>query len=478
MPTDCYFQLESSREYTRVVTGESIVDAGDDCKEVGIGKIQSTNVYSVECCGLYQRMLQIIGYDDINLHADAKILFMTKSVRMFSFGFLIIFLVDYLKCIGFHIDAIGLFFTLTLIGDAIVSLLITSYADRCGRKRCLIIGSILSLITGTVFMVSRKFYILLVAAILGVISPSGSEVGPFMAIEISSLSEVSDQIDGTRLMALYNLIGSISSAFGALLCGYIIYLYKDNIDASNNINAYRISLGCYVVLQFALLVFFTTLSTAIEAPVGKVSSNSVHKNPFKLFLGLHQSKQIVLKLSVLFMIDSFAGSFLLQSLIASWFHDKYNTSIDIIGKIIFVCNIIAGFSALVAATIAKKIGLILTMVFTHLPSNFLTILVPIMPTENLAIMILIARYSISQMDVPTRNAYVQDVVNANERSAASGVTNMAKTIGASLGPYVAGFLYGSTQFASYPWFIAGVLKIIYDLLLLYSFQSVKPSTEK
>ncbi len=480
MQIDSHFQLESNREYERVVTGESIGDDGDDCKEVDVEKIEPKYLQYIECCGLYRRVLQIIGYDDLNLHPDSKILFLTKSVRMFSFGFLIIFLVEYLKCIGFHINLIGLFFTLTLIGDAIISLLITSYADRYGRKKCLIIGSILALITGIVFLVSKQFYILLVAAILGVISPSGSEVGPFMAIEISCLSEVCiDRSNVTRLMALYNLIGSISSAFGALLCGYIIYLCQDSTNASSDITAYRISLGCYVVLQFILLVLFTTLSSDIEVPVDvKFTDDSASKNPIKLFLGLHQSKYIVLKLSVLFMIDSFAGSFLLQSLISSWFHDKYNTSIDVIGKIIFVCNIIAGFSALVAATIAKKIGLILTMVVTHLPSNILTILVPIMPTENLAIMILIARYSISQMDVPTRNAYVQGVVNTNERSAASGVTNMAKTVGVSIGPYIAGFLYGSVEFASYPWFIAGLLKIIYDLLLLHSFQSVKPSTEK
>jgi predicted MFS family arabinose efflux permease len=221
------------------------------------------------------------------------------------------------------------------------------------------------------------------------------------------------------------------------------------------------------------------LSSAIEVPIDfKTDSNSLSKNPIKLFLGLHQSQSIVLKLSLLFMIDSFAGSFLLQSLISSWFYDYYNTSIDDIGKIIFVCNLIAGFSALIAVSIAKRIGLVLTMVVTHLPSNVLTMLVPLMPTEGLAIFVLIARYSISQMDVPTRNAYVQGVVSANERSAASGVTNMAKTIGVSIGPYFAGFLYGSAHLSSYPWFIAGVLKIVYDLLLLYSFQSVKPSTEK
>lgn len=468
---------DQSQEYKLVRTDESNGNDDANSKEIEISdELQPVSNY---CCGLCEKILGTIGYDDINLHSDSKILFLTKAVRMFSFGFLIVFLVEYLEALGFRINLIGLFFTLTLCGDAIISLSITSYADRFGRKQCLIIGGILSLFTGIVFMVSKNFYILLIAAILGVISPSGGEVGPFMAIEISSLSQVSiDQSNVTRLMALYNLIGSVSSAFGALLCGYIIYIYQEKVGG-NNITAYRISMGCYVLLQFVLLILFTMLSSAIEVPIDfKTDSNSLSKNPIKLFLGLHQSQSIVLKLSLLFMIDSFAGSFLLQSLISSWFYDKYNTSIDVIGKIIFVCNIIAGFSALIAVRIAKRIGLVLTMVVTHLPSNVLTMLVPLMPTEGLAIFVLIARYSISQMDVPTRNAYVQGVVSANERSAAYGVTNMAKTIGVSIGPYIAGFLYGSAHLSSYPWFIAGVLKIVYDLLLLYSFQSVKPSTEK
>ncbi len=224
------------------------------------------------------------------------------------------------------------------------------------------------------------------------------------------------------------------------------------------------------------MYLFLSLGDDIEVQ-GSAAITSSSSNPYRSFLGLHLSKGIVLKLSILFMLDSFAGSFILQSMISDWFHDTYNTSAQSLGAILFVCNLVAGISALFAAALADKIGLILTMVVTHLPSNVLLILVPLMPNESLAILVLCLRFCISQMDVPTRNAYVQGVVAKDEQSAASGITNVVKSIGAASGPLIAGYLFSVNSSRNFPWFIAGGLKIVYDLLLLKSFQNVMSTSD-
>ena len=351
-------------------------------------------------------------FDDIlgtsvlyDLHQDAFTLMAAKVVRLFSFGFLSVMLVNYLKVIGFSDDRIGLLFTLTLVGDMFISLFMTSHADRWGRKKNLIFGSLLSIVTGITFSFQTNFWLLLVSAIFGVISPSGNEVGPFMAIELSAISQVSRENDRTKLMAWYNLVGSFATAAGALFCGACITYLTDYL-AMSVLGAYRTILIIYTICQVVKLYCFTLLTDDVEVPtVGTASVKNV--NPVSLFLGLHQSKWIVLQLSILFTLDSFAGAFVLQSFIAAWFTTTYATKEQTLGLMLFVCNFVAGISALFAVKIAELVGLVMTMVVTHLPSNILLILVPLMPNEFWAIIMISARFCISQMDVPTRNAYVQ-----------------------------------------------------------------------
>lgn len=413
-----------------------------------------------------------------NLSRDGKLLFVAKSSRMFAFGFLAVMLVVYLVEVGFTPDEVGLLFSFTLCGDAAISLYLTSCADRYGRRKTLIIGAILGFFTSIMFLFSSNFWILLLAATVGVISPSGNEIGPFMAIELSSLSQVCRESERTHLMALYNLISCFSSAAGALFCGLLLSLAQGTLRISP-LSSYRIVMFMYALLKLLLIWIFMNLSVDIEVPSTSDNPATVNPNinPIKTFLGLHKSQKIVLQLSALFAMDAFAGSFILQSLISNWFHTTYDTKPAILGTIVFVCNIVAGVSALFAVKIANAIGLIMTMAVTHLPSNILTIMVPLMPNESSAIVIICLRYSISQMDVPTRNAYVQGVVDPNERSGANGVCNVARSIGASSGPFLAGLLYAHPKTAGVPFIIAGCLKVIYDLLLLYSFNAVKPSSE-
>jgi len=235
------------------------------------------------------------------------------------------------------------------------------------------------------------------------------------------------------------------------------------------LEAYRLVLMGYGLGGLLLVILFLFVSPAIE--VTRVSET-------KHALGLHQSRKIVLKLSALFALDAFAGGLVVQSMIAYWFHVKFGVNSGTLGSIFFGANVLAGISALLAAPLAARIGLINTMVFTHIPSNILLMLVPLMPNLPLAIGILLARFSISQMDVPTRQSYTMAVVAPDERSAASGVTAIARSIGASLSPTLTGFLFSIPALFSAPLFLAGGLKIVYDLLLFREFRAVKPPEEK
>jgi len=210
------------------------------------------------------------------------------------------------------------------------------------------------------------------------------------------------------------------------------------------------------------MLLFLFLSPAVEVALINPEKKRV--------LGLHKSKKVVMKLSALFALDAFAGGFVIQSMVAYWFHITFHLDAGALGSIFFGANILAGISALLAARIASRIGLINTMVFTHIPSNVLLCLVPFMPTVELAIAVLLLRFSISQMDVPTRQSYTMAVVEADERAAASGVTSIARSVGASISPALSGFLIALPGFAGAPFLIAGGLKIVYDLLLYRNFR--------
>jgi MFS family permease len=408
------------------------------------------------------------------LSRDGSFLFITRIARMFGYGFLSVVLVLYLEQVGLTKIQIGLLLTLTLIGDTIISLWITINADRIGRIRMLIAGAILMVFAGVLFSMTHYFVFLLIAATIGVISPSGYEVGPFLSIEQAALSQIVSNERRTQIFAYYNLVGSFATALGALAGGSLVQALRDS--GVTLLGSYRMIVIGYAVIGVILGGLFTRLSPAIEVKTGNDPSDS--SSTFKTRFGLHRSRGVVLKLSALFSIDAFAGSFVLQSILAYWFHVRFNVEPAILGSIFFGANILAGLSALSAAWVASKIGLIRTMVFTHIPSNILLILVPLMPNLPLAIAMLLLRFSISQMDVPTRQSYTMAVVAPDERSAAAGITGIARTTGASLSPIFTGPLLANTALMNLPFFFSGGLKIVYDLLLYRSFKSIKPPEEK
>ncbi len=400
-------------------------------------------------------------------HRDVPVLFASRILRLFAYGFLSVVLVLYLVASGLSEGRIGLLLTLTLVGDAVVSLYITTTADRVGRRRMLLVGAGLMVFAGVLFATTSSFLPLLVGATLGVISPSGNEVGPFLAIEQAALADSVPADERPGVFAWYTLAGSFATAAGALAGGGLAQVLQSAGAAP--LASYRAVVLGYALIGGLLVPVFLRLSPAVEPPVTRVEGRPAYLHAG---LGLGPSRGNVLRLAGAFSVDSFAGGFIVQAFVAYWFHLRFGVAPAGLGTIFFAANLLAGASALLATRLARRIGLLNTMVVTHIPSNVLLFAVPLMPTLPLAIAVLLLRFSISQMDVPTRQAYTMALVTPGERSAAAGVTGIARTIGASLSPLVASPLYASAVLSSFPFFVAGGLKIAYDLLVWRAFRKV------
>jgi MFS family permease len=409
-----------------------------------------------------------------SLTSDGWLLLLTRFTRLFAYGALSIILVFYLIALGLTETQSGLVLTLTLAGDIVVSLYLTTRADRIGRRRMLIVGAILMAAAGLAFACTSNLFFLIVAGTIGVISPSGHEVGPFLSIEQAALSHVVSAASRTEIFAWYTLAGSLATALGALCGGTVTQALQRS--SMTPVGSYRVVVFFYAALGILLAFLFTRLSSLTE--VGPLREGLPSPAGATNFLGLRGSQPLVIRLSCLFALDSFGGGFVVQSFAAYWFYLRFGVEPGTLGAIFFWANVFAGISALVASRLAARIGLIRTMVFTHLPSNLLLILVPLMPKLSLAVLVLLVRFSISQMDVPARQSYTIAVVRPEERSAAGGFTGVARTTGAAMSPLFAGFLFARPSLIDAPFFIAGTLKIAYDLLLYYSFRKLRPPEER
>ena len=399
------------------------------------------------------------------LSGDVRLLFAARIVRLFAYGFVSVVLALYLAARGLGEFGIGLLLSATLLGDAVITLWLTTIADRFGRRRTLLLGAALMVLAGTVFVLTDQPLLLALAAIIGVISPSGYEIGPFLSVEQAALTGLVPGQNRTRLFAWYHLAGSLATATGSLAGGWLAFGLQD--AGLSTLAAYQGVLATYAVLGGVLVLLFLRLSARVEL-------QQLPDVPQRR-LGLHRSRGVVARLSALFAVDAFAGGFVIQSLLAYWFYLRFGISEAVLGSVFFVANLLAGASALLASRLAARFGLINTMVFTHLPSNILLCLVPFMPSLPWALAVLLVRFTISQMDVPTRQSYTMAVVDPDERSAASGVTTIARSLGAALSPALSGGLLALSMHA--PFLLAGGLKIIYDLALYRSFKALKPEEE-
>jgi MFS family permease len=403
------------------------------------------------------------------LTRDLRLLFATRFLRIFAYGFVSVTLALYLHALGFGERVVGLLFSLALFGDIATSLWITTSADRIGRRRMLVLGAGLIVLAGGVLSSTDRLVLIAIAATVGVVSPNGSEIGPFIAIEQSALAQIVGDGRRTRAFAWYNLAGSFAAALGALASGALV---QGLLRAGHGeVASYRAVIYVYTGIGVVLGLLFTRLSAAVEAPPRTAPPAGWQR------FGLHRSRRTVARLSGLFALDAFGGGFVIQGLLAYWFHLRFAVEPAALGGIFFGANVLAGISALLADRIAARIGLIRTMVFTHIPSNLLLMLVPLMPTLPAAVALLLVRYSISQMDVPARQSYTMAIVDPDERSAASGVTTIARSVGALVSPTLSGALLAVPALIGAPFLFAGGLKIVYDLLLYRGFKSHRPPEE-
>jgi MFS family permease len=398
----------------------------------------------------------------MQLSRDGWLLFATCAVRSFAYGFLSVILGLYLDAIGLSTTAIGWIFTAALAGGALMTVIITSIADSFGRKNLLIFGALLMALAGWVFSVSGNPIFLTLAAVFGTISPSGKEVGPFLSIEQAILPQTTTDQNRTTVFSAYNLVGSFASALGALAVGLPQQFF------TTAVSGYRFLVWGYIACALMMMAVFFFLSRSIEAKRKRPSDRRT--------IGVRQSRRMVAKLAGLFALDAFAGGFIVQSIVAYWFYLRYGTDLNVLSGIFFGINILSALSFLAAPAIARRIGLLNTMVFTHLPSNFLILLVPLMPNLELTVVVLLARNLLSQLDVPTRQSYTMAIVAPEERAAAAGLLSVSRNTGAALAPLFTGAILAHPIYG-WPFLLAGGLKVIYDLLIFAVFRKVKPPEE-
>ena len=419
------------------------------------------------------------------LSVDGKLILLARTIRTFAYGFLSIALAVYLKLSGFDDTLIGLILTCTLINSVIFTLIATIYADKIGRKKILIIYAGLMSISGIIFFVSTNYILLILSALVGTINVTGSETGSFLSLEQAILPQTIKELKKRNtLFGIYNMAGTFAMSVGVLLSGLpnvIQYYYH-----LSNVQSIKPLFLLYSVVGFVVLLIYLDLSNKIEMRIlndnkdnEKNQKNIAAANKAKLTAKnlSPNSKEIITKLSGLFAIDSFAGGFVIQSIVSLWFFTRFEIDLAILSYIFSAAGILTAFSFVISTKIADRFGLINTMVFTHIPSNVLLILVAFAPSFSLAIIFYLARMGLSQMDVPTRQSYIVAVVSENERTVAAGITNISRNISQSISPSIAGYILQSISFSAAPFLFGGILKIVYDILIYSNFKKIKPPEE-
>lgn len=404
------------------------------------------------------------------LSKDGKMILSARVARTFAYGFLSIIIGIYLKLTGFSEIQIGIVLSATLVNSVIFTLLASFYADRIGRKKILIIYGVLMGISGAIFLTTNNFVALIVAALIGTINVTGSETGAFLSIEQSVLPQtVNDVKKRTMIFAIYNTVGTFAMAAGVLLSGlpeFFVQAY-----GFNQIDSIKPLFLLYSIIAVAVTVIYFLLSKNIEVKANPVGGKGYQTNTLSA-----ESKKRIGKLSALFAVDSFAGGFVIQSIVSYWFFTKFGIDLPTLAMIFSIAGVITALSFLAATKIAGRIGLVNTMVTTHVASNILLILIAFAPIFPIALGLYLARMSISQMDVPTRQSYIAAIVDDKEITAAAGITNTSRNIAQAVSPSITGVIIQSLWLSA-PFVIGGILKIAYDIGLYVNFRKIKPSEE-
>ena len=389
--------------------------------------------------------------------------FTARGLRAFGDGYVSLLLPAYLLQLGFNPLQVGLVATATLLGSGLLTLLVGLYAHRFPYRVLLLAATVLMAATGIGFALVTEFWPLLLIAFAGTLNPSGGDVSVFLPLEHAALARLVDDRQRTKGFARYSLIGSLAAAFGALAAAVPVWLTS------------AFAVPETVVMQ-GMFVLYAGLA-GIAAQVYRGLPGTPASDPRPQSMGLTTAKRPVYMLAALFSLDAFAGGFIVQSMLALWLYQTFSLSLTAAGTLFFWTGVLTAFSYLVAARFAARWGLVNTMVFTHLPSSLCLVAIPFVPSLGYVIVLLIVRSALSQMDVPTRSSYVMSIVPPEERPAAASITSVPRSLASALSPWLAGYLLGVSPFG-WPLLIAGTMKIVYDLLLLAQFGSVRPPEEQ
>ncbi|HEU0108633.1 MAG TPA: MFS transporter [Vicinamibacteria bacterium] len=388
---------------------------------------------------------------------DGALVFTGRVVRTFSLGALSLALPLLLKHRGLSAAALGGVLTATLVEDALLTAAVTALAPRWGRRRLLILSAIPMVAGGVALALARDTAWLLAAVVVAVVSSNGQDAGPFSPLEVAILPDAVAPRRQTRAFAWLNVAGFLPAALGALVAGQ--WIRTATASGGPFEDALRRVVWAYVAGGVVLALVYSGLSRGVERPhAGRDAA------PPRTWLGLHRSRGIVLQLAGLQALDALAGGFVAQSLLVYWFDLRFGAGPDVLGRLFFGTQVLSALSFLAAARLAERVGLLHTMVFTHVLSNLLLALVAVMPTFRLAAVTLLCRHLFSQMDVPTRQSYTMALVAPDERAPAAGLTTAVRGLAQSVSPALTGIALAHAAFGL-PFFVAGGLKIVYDLAL-------------
>ena len=396
-------------------------------------------------------------------HRDAGVLLTTRGIRGFVDGIISLSITALLPLFGFSGLQIGIIVTGMLLGSAAATVLVGTKGYAVPRRTLLFAGSALMIATGTLFGLFTSFVALLVVGVIGTLNPTAGDVSVFLPLEQSMLAGTTPAVSRTALYARYTFVGGIAGAFGTLAIRIPEAIAQHT--AMSEEAALRWCFAVYVLAGVVVLLRYRRLDGA------EASAHAAAAEP------LGRSKRVVYRLAALFSLDAFGGGFVVQSMLALWLFRRFDLSVGAAGTLLFVTGTLSAASGFVAAWLAARIGLVRTMVFTHLPANCFLIAAAFMPTMPLAVTMLVLRSLLSSMDVPARTSYVMAVVSPAERAAAASVTNVPRSLAAALPPTAAGWMLDQSTFG-WPLVIAGTAKIVYDLLLLRQFQHVRPEEEQ
>lgn len=392
---------------------------------------------------------------------DILLLLTARGLRGFGDGFAIIILPVYLSAIGFSTAQIGFVAAASLLGTAVLTIAVGIVAPRFELRNLMLIGSGLIVLTGLAFPNVNHIASIFVVAFVGTLNPSAGDLGMLVPLEHATLTKEAADYDRTRIFARYSLVGALATAAGSLAAVTPDLLVPYGITEAAGLKS---MFYFYALLGLAATLLYRRLP---RDHVHVATSPSAH---------LGESRGIVYKLAALFSLDAFAGGFVVQSLLAVWLFERFDLSLATASLYFFWSSFLSAFSFPVAAWIAKRIGLVNTMVYTHIPSSIFLIFAAFSPNLTLAMGLLLVRSALSQMDVPTRSSYVMAVVTPSERPAAASVTAVPRSLASAISPAFAGLMMAG-PFSGLPLVVCGVLKIAYDLALLYSFRHIKPPEE-